>query len=366
LVLQLHAKAYVMRGKNRYSRRSHLSEAKFRWIVPYFAHDLPASKIAELSDVSRPTINQLLFKLRTLIAQLCDASSPFSGEVEVDESSFGGRRVHGKKGRGAGGKTIVFGILERHGKVYTEIVPNAARKSLQAESGAAWPSIASSTRTAGGAYDGLVDRGYKKHFRVNHGQHEFVRGNALSMALNHFGHMPNVRLAKFNGVPRKTFHLHLKECEFRFNPREENFYDGMLSSAERKSSLKLSRPYFWGVPNFCHRVTGLPKMIKCRQNLPLCRGTEPGGKDDAHWCGNLFTFFDTFRQYAKGKGLGLCNSFFPGLAVFHCAGNFEHLGSPLSIRFPFCFDRKLYVLPHRVSLTRTVGLVRPGPHRQGL
>jgi len=75
-----------MKGKNRYFRRSYLSEAKFRRIVSYFAHDLPASKIAELGDVSRPTIKQLLFRLRTWIAQLCDASSPFSGEVEVDKS----------------------------------------------------------------------------------------------------------------------------------------------------------------------------------------------------------------------------------------------------------------------------------------
>ena len=48
-----------MQGKNKYFRRSHLSEAKFSVIIRSFAHDLPASKIAELSDVSRPTINQL-------------------------------------------------------------------------------------------------------------------------------------------------------------------------------------------------------------------------------------------------------------------------------------------------------------------
>jgi len=95
-----------------------------------FMHDLPASKLAALSDVSRPTINQRFFKLRPRIVQLCDASSPFSGEVEVDESSFGARRVRGEKGHGAGGKTIVFGILERQGKVYTEIVPDASKKPL--------------------------------------------------------------------------------------------------------------------------------------------------------------------------------------------------------------------------------------------
>jgi len=121
-----------MQGRNRYFRRSHPSEAKFRVIIRSFALDLPASKIAELSDVSRPTINQLLLKLRIGVAQVCDASSPFSGEVEVDESYFGARRVRGRTGRGAGGKTIVFGILERQGKVYTEIVPAAAKKQLQA------------------------------------------------------------------------------------------------------------------------------------------------------------------------------------------------------------------------------------------
>jgi len=118
-----------------------------------------------LSDVSHPTIKQLLFKLRTRIAQLCDASSPFSGEVEVDDSY---------KGRGAGGKTIFFGILERHGKVYTEIVPNALQAAI-------WGRVAIDSIIHSNGwrdYDGLVDRGYKKHFHVNHGQHESARGNS--------------------------------------------------------------------------------------------------------------------------------------------------------------------------------------------
>jgi len=65
--------------------------------------------------------------------------------------SFGGRRVRGKKGRGAGGKTIVFGILERHGKVHTEIVPNAAKKPLQAAIRGQVSLNALSTRMDGGA-----------------------------------------------------------------------------------------------------------------------------------------------------------------------------------------------------------------------
>jgi len=94
-------------------------------------------------------------KLRIGIAQVCNASSPLSGEVEVEESYFGARRVRRKKGRGAGGKTIVFGILERHGKV--------TRKSSLTPPG-------SSIHSGGWrGYTGLVDMGYKKHFRVHHG-----------------------------------------------------------------------------------------------------------------------------------------------------------------------------------------------------
>jgi len=102
-----------MQGKNRYFRRSRLSEAKFRTIMRYFTHDLLASKLAALSDVSHPTINQRFFKLRPRIAQLCDASSPFSSELEVDESSFGARHVRGKKGRGGAGASPFFAKPER-------------------------------------------------------------------------------------------------------------------------------------------------------------------------------------------------------------------------------------------------------------
>ena len=95
----------------------------------------------------------------------------------MDESYFGARCVRGKKGRGAGGKTIVFGILERQGKVYTEIVPAAAKKQPQAaiRSQVALDSSIHSDGWRG--YNGLVDMGGKKHFRVHHGENVSARGN---------------------------------------------------------------------------------------------------------------------------------------------------------------------------------------------
>jgi len=84
-------------------------------------------------------------------------------------SLFGARRVRGRKGRGAGGKTIVFGILERQGKVYTKIVPAAAKKQPQAAI-RGQVALDSSIHSDGWrGYNGLVDMGDKKHFRVHHG-----------------------------------------------------------------------------------------------------------------------------------------------------------------------------------------------------
>ena len=111
-----------MTMKNKYVNRAHVSERKFQQLVRLFATDLDASQIAKLTGLNRNTVNRYLKKIRQCLVKCCDLQSPFSGEVEVDESFFGARRIKGKRGRGAFGKTIVFGIFQRNGYVYTEIV----------------------------------------------------------------------------------------------------------------------------------------------------------------------------------------------------------------------------------------------------
>ena len=67
-------------------------------------------------------------RLRKLIASKLPSYELY-GQVEVDESYFGGRRK-GMRGRGAAGKIAVFGLLKRGGKVYTAIIPNAKTQTL--------------------------------------------------------------------------------------------------------------------------------------------------------------------------------------------------------------------------------------------
>ena len=225
--------------KNKYVKSSHISERKFREIVKYFYEDLNATQIANLTKISRPTINKYLRAFRIRILEYCNDQSPFSGEIEVDESYFGASRVRGKRGRGARGKTIVFGLLKREGMVYTEIVPDVTKATLQGiiRGKVDVESVIHSDGWRG--YHGLVDLGYDKHFRVHHGENEFVRGKSHINGIESFWSYAKIRLVKFRGLDKKNFNLHLKECEFRFNHRGEDLYK-LLLKIFRINPLKLS------------------------------------------------------------------------------------------------------------------------------
>ena len=199
-----------MTKKNRYYRRSRIAEWKFRHLIRLFALDLPATDVAHLTGLTTKTVNTIFLKIRQRLAQACERESPFAaGEVEVDECYFGARRVRGKRGRGAAGKTPVFGLLKRSGKVYTEIVPDCSKVTLQAIiRGRIAPEVVIHSDGWRG-YDGLVDVGYAKHFRVDHGVNEFVTGAHHINGIESFWSFAKRRLQKFNGIAAHTFYLHL-------------------------------------------------------------------------------------------------------------------------------------------------------------
>ncbi|TCV90153.1 IS1595 family transposase [Sulfurirhabdus autotrophica] len=217
-----------MINKNRYYCRSRISEAKFSQLVRCFALDFTASSTAELIGISVRSVNSIYLKIRLRMAEACEVATPLKDAVEVDESYFGARRVRGKRGRGAYGKTIVFGLLKRQGKVYAEIVPDCSKARLQGIiRGHVEPATVIHSDGWRG-YDGLVDIGFDKHFRVNHGENEFANGERHINGIESFWSYAKRRLAKFNGVPKHTFYLHLKETEYRFNHRRDNLYLGLL------------------------------------------------------------------------------------------------------------------------------------------
>ena len=75
--------------------------------------------------------DRIIQLLRERITELAEKESYFqTGEIEIDESYFGARRVRGKRGRGAAGKMKVFGMKKRGDRVYTQVVENCSAAKL--------------------------------------------------------------------------------------------------------------------------------------------------------------------------------------------------------------------------------------------
>jgi transposase len=202
-------------------RNSKLSDYYIKKIISCFCIDIPASKTALLLGLNRNTINRWYGLFRRAICRHQTAiTEKLVGRVEVDESYFGAKRQRGRQGtlkRGLGTlKQPVFGVFERDGRVYTEIVPDCKRLTLQAVilGKVSVESVIHSDGWRG--YNSLVDVGYSRHFRVHHGKNEFARdGHCHINGIESFWSFTKRRLAKFNGVS-VNFGLHLKESEWRW------------------------------------------------------------------------------------------------------------------------------------------------------
>src|SRR3989338_6030011 len=101
-------------------------------IITGFYQLQPAYRLASDSGFGYQTITRVYQKLREAIYHIAELEGgKLKGEIEIDEDYFGGRRK-GKRGRGAAGKSIVFGLLERDGRVYTKVVERVTADELMA------------------------------------------------------------------------------------------------------------------------------------------------------------------------------------------------------------------------------------------
>ena len=111
-----------------YHRKSRLSVKKQNGLITHFVAGTTARAKSEIIGVNKNTATSYFMRLRKLIASKLP-SYKLLGEVEMDESYFGGKRK-GKRGRGADGKVAVFGLLKRGGRVYTAIMRVSLTKAI--------------------------------------------------------------------------------------------------------------------------------------------------------------------------------------------------------------------------------------------
>ena len=197
-------------------RKSRLGKSIQCKLLEYFVSGSTARCAASLVGVNFKTACYYFQRLREIIAHQIEqeSSEVFGGEIEVDESYFGGTRK-GKRGRGAAGKVPVFGLLKRGGRVYTKIIPDASSATLMPiiERKVIPDSIVYSDCWRG--YN-VLDVSEFKHYRINHSKLFADKKNHIN-GIENFWNQAKRHMRKFNGVPRQNFALFLKECEWRFN-----------------------------------------------------------------------------------------------------------------------------------------------------
>lgn len=195
-------------------KRSKLTKKQRLKLIEHFVAGSTARTTAALVGVNKNTAQLFFHRLRELISQQQDLVTKFEGEIEVDESYFGGMRK-GKRGRGAAGKIPVFGLLKRGGNVFAEIIPNVKSVTLM-------PIIKEKIIPDSIVYTdslpsyNVLDVSEFKHLRINHSKIFADKTNHIN-GIENFWNQAKRHLRKFNGVPQKHFRLFLKECEWRFN-----------------------------------------------------------------------------------------------------------------------------------------------------
>lgn len=195
---------------------------------------ISAKQIQRETGVTYKTAWRMCHEFRKMLAEDYD---PFGGEVEMDESYFGGK---GKeiRGRGAEKKTAVFGMVQRGGKVETHVVKDVKRKTI-------YPIVADSVEKGTkiftdefNIYNALPAMGYA-HASVPHAEKIYVLGNVHTNTIEGFwSQAKNGIRGVYHAVSADYLQHYLNEYAFRYNHRDDvtpMFYSFLRRSTSRPS-----------------------------------------------------------------------------------------------------------------------------------
>lgn len=201
-------------------KNSKLTNRQIGRLIDLFVPEVPASKAAVPLGINRHSAERIYHTIRVALVKEGERESPFHGEVEVDESYFGGRRK-GQRGRGAAGKVPVFGLLKRKGKVYPQIVKDVSRETLRKIIRTKVVPKSISYSDSFRSSNGLVLDGFS-HYRINHDYSFSTNLRNHINSIENFWGFAKTKLKCYHGIDRRYFYLYLKEMEFRFNHRSED------------------------------------------------------------------------------------------------------------------------------------------------
>ena len=241
-----------------------ISKIKQNKLLRLFAYDSTATLAGKETKVSRKCANRWFNHFRECVLEHTGAAPRFSGEVEMDVSTFGGpgqlrtkkerehinrllerfgiktevqleryfkkRRKEKEELKKKRPKIKVLCIIQRGGKIYTHIIPDESRKTLMPVIYMVVEEGSTIYTDEWRAYDTLKLDKYE-HKKINASERFSDRHGTHINTVGQFHSSAKRRLRKFNGIHRRTFLLHLKECEFRYNLRDNP--DEILASLKR-------------------------------------------------------------------------------------------------------------------------------------
>lgn len=211
----------------------HKSETSLKtWFYAIFLfsnskNGVSAMELQRQTGVTYKCAWRICKQVRFLMTQ---GNEPLQGVVEMDETYVGGVRP-GKRGRGAEGKTPVFGMVERKGSVRAVVVPDVKTKTLM-------PIVLSSVKKGavistdeGNNYNRLKENGYE-HGTVKHGKGQYANGMFHSNTIEGFwSQLKRSINGTYHAVSRKYLQGYVDEFSYRYSNRGLALFPLMISRA---------------------------------------------------------------------------------------------------------------------------------------
>jgi hypothetical protein len=214
--------------KNKYVKRSKISEAKFRSMIMYFCLELDSQKIAALTSLNRNTVSRYLGRVRSRIVDLCENQARLKQpDLEKRPLQYDGGPAF-EYVKPSTESLPVFGIRSRNDHIHTKLLSNGIHRKLRRFSSKGEAESIGNLPKEWLVYDGIVDLNGRRHYRLSPLLPQNAKGRAMADGIEAFLAFARRRLTMFNLNGDDRFYLDLKECEFRFNNRSEDLYRLLL------------------------------------------------------------------------------------------------------------------------------------------
>lgn len=207
--------------KNRYLKNARIPERKVRELLNLFCEDLTATQIANISGISRITVNAYLKLIRTQIAQYCEDQSPYgryNGQVRPIFNK------EAEQGSGQSNENNFYGILKSGHAIYTRNILNVDAVWLNNwVRGKILVDQSILKQNDLHIFDAIADFSKTKLYRVNNTS-PFIKPRSKIDEIDLFWGILKSRIIKFRGLNTGTTYLHIKESEFRYNNRNTDLF----------------------------------------------------------------------------------------------------------------------------------------------